>query len=211
MNISTKTLFIFILALSLSFSAQSMSNKVYSGYIVTNAEDTLHGQIRMLTPAMNEVKVKFIDNTNKQHTYKASDLLSYAFKVPVYNHNTKQHDEKWIFYVRKTVDVAPLAFASKDVLVERPVAGSMSVYNFYMERADVNEPIAHKFYVEKSENVLVSVDRENFKGTMKNLTADYPELCSKIGKKGYGYKHMSKIAEEYNTWKEQNTARFVMN
>ena len=47
---------------------------------------------------------------------------------------------------------------------------------------------------------MVSVTRKNFKKVMKEMTADYPELAAKVGKKGYGYKYIANIIAEYNQY-----------
>ena len=171
------------------------SKKIYGGYIVTISGDTLHGQIQMLSPTLNEVKVKFIDQNGKKQTFKAKELSSYSFTVPTFK--KKQKGNQVITYVRKHVENAPIPFGPKDVLVERQATGKINLYNHYIETRAGQYAYKHYFLLEK-DGATVKVDRSNFKKVVKNIVADYPELKRMIGKKGYGYKYMATIIKEYN-------------
>ena len=155
----------------------------------------------MLSPTLNEVKVKFIDKVGKKKIYKAKEVQAYSFVV--LTSKNKKHSAETITYVRKKVKHTPVPFGPKNVLVERPVEGELNLYNYYVETRTRNYPFEHFFYVEK-DNELIKVDRSNFKKAVKRIVADYPELKAKIGKKGYGYKHMTKIIAEYNETKPKS-------
>ena len=208
------TILLSTIFLTLSFTtSNAASDKMYSGYVVTVSNDTIHGKIQMLTPSLNEVKVKFTEEgTNKKYTFKSTDLSLYSFNVPVYKHKEKRHVDQVITYVRKSVERAPVAFGTKEPLIERPVEGSINLYNYYVEQNDnVQAPFTHVFYVEKdNSNSLVEVNRTNFKEVLRDWTRDYPELNAKIGAKGYGYKFITKIISEYNTWVADNSEEFVL-
>lgn len=205
------TLQILIIAIfSITFTTityATNSKKIYSGYVVTNNGDTIHGKIQMLSPTLNEVKVKLIAN-NKTQTFKAKEVQAYSFVVLTYKN--KKHVAETITYVRKTVEEAAIPFGSKNVLVEQQVKGEVSLYNHYVETRAGQNAFKHSFYVEKGTE-MVKVTRENFKKAVKNIVADYPELSARVGKKGYGYKYIAKIITEYNNNKPKNGQFLGMN
>ena len=183
--------------------------KVYSGTVVLENGETLVGQIQMLSPTMNEVKVKFISEAGKTKTYKANEVASYSFAFPKYDHKTKTYNNEVIEYVKKEVGVSPVPFGPKAVLVERQAEGAVSLYNFYAETRQAAHAYAHNYFVEK-DGQMIEINRTNFKTVLKDMVADYPELKAKVGKKGYGYKYVAKIVNEYNDYTAPKGEMFGM-
>jgi hypothetical protein len=191
------TLFtIIFLATAVSVSAND-DVKIYKGSVVLANGETLNGQIEMLSPTLNEVKVKFIDANGNAVIFKAKEVESYQFIFPKYNAETKSYDEEIIEYVKKPVTVAPVPFGPKEVLVERQAKGTINLYNFYVETRESAHAFEHSFLVEKN-GQMIEVNRENFKELIKELVADYPELKMRVGTKGYGYRNIASIIREYN-------------
>lgn len=202
-----QTLLLTILTTLTTITYANNSNKIYSGYVVTNNGDTIRGKIQMLTPALNEVKVKLIDANGKKRIFKAKEVQAYSFVVLTYKN--KKHTSETITYVRKTVDKAPVPFGSKNVLIEQQVKGQVNLYNHYVETRAGQYAYEHCFYLEKG-NEMVLINRANFKKAVRKIVADYPELKAKVGKKGYGYKYIVKIIKEYNTTKPKSGSALGM-
>ncbi|MFT6149086.1 MAG: hypothetical protein ACJAUH_001772, partial [Saprospiraceae bacterium] len=177
--------------------------------VLENGE-TLVGQIQMLSPTMNEVKVKFIASNGKAKTYKANEVAAYSFAFPKYDAKTKTYKNTTIEYVKKEVTVAPIPFGPKSVLVERQVAGTVNLYNFYSETRAAEHAFAHNYFVEKN-GQMIEMNRENFKTILKDMVSDYPELQVKVGKKGYGYRQIAQTIEEYNEYSAPKGAFLGMN
>ena len=209
MKKSLQFIIIAIATFTFAFTANATSKKVYNGYVITISNETIHGQIQMLSPTLNEVKVKFIHKDGKKEIFKSKDLKSYSFQVPVYNKATQSRDLQWVTYTRKTVDRAPMPFGTKDVLLEQLGKGKINLFNHFVETRSGASSLIHFYQIEK-DGQMVSVDRKNFKNVLKDVTADYPELAAKVGKKGYGYKYIAKIVKEYNEYNMDNTL-FGMN
>ena len=209
MKKSLQLLIIATLTFTFAFTAQATSKKVYNGYVVTISNETIHGQIQMLSPTLNEVKVKFIHKNGKKEIFKAKNLKAYSFQVPVYNKATKSRQLQWITYTRKNVERSPLPFGTKEVLLEQLEKGQINLYNHFIETRGGAAPMIHMYQVEKGDE-MISVTRKNFKKVMKEMTADYPELAAKVGKRGYGYKHIGKIIAAYNAY-NTNDPLFGMN
>lgn len=208
-----KTFTTLFTAFLMTFAITAFANdgaKVYSGTVTLENGETLVGQIQMLSPTQNEVKVKFIAENGKATTYKAKDVAAYSFEFPKYNHETKSYDNETIEYVKKDVAVSPVPFGPKAVLVERQAEGTINLYNFYAETRQAAHAYAHNYFVEK-DGQMISINRENFKSVLKDMVADYPELRAKVGKKGYGYKYIAKIVAEFNDYASPQTEIYGMN
>lgn len=194
----TTLLTIGILAFSSNVFA-GQSTKIYQGYIINNDGEKLEGQIQMLSPSLNEVKVKFINSNNEKKIYKAKEVKEYAFKVEKWNNATKNHIEEWIFYTRKNVERSPIPFGPTQVLIERQVSGTINLYNHFVEQnATSEEPFIHVVYVEKNNGELISISKENYKKVLRNLTTDVPAIHNQIGTKGNGFRQVPQILEAYN-------------
>ncbi len=205
MKVFTSSIYILTILL-MATTAEARSKKIYEGYIITVSEDTLNGKIRMLSPALNEVKVKFINRSNKQKTYKAKDLKSYAFEVSIWNKKTRKHETEWITYVRQKVERPPVAFGPKDVLLHRVQNGKISMYNHYIEQnANAEEPLVREQLLEKEGLELVSITKINYKKVLKLMTEDYPDLQAKIGRKGHGFNHIDAVIAKYNEYMMMNS------
>ena len=200
-------------AILMTFAITVFANddtKVYEGSVVLENGQTLVGQIEMLSPTLNEVKVKFIASNGKATTYKASEVATYSFAFPKYDASTKSYKNETIEYVKKEVTVAPIPFGPKSVLVERQVAGIINLYNFYTETRAAEHAFEHNFFVEK-DGQMIEMTRENFKTVLKDMVADYPELQVKVGTKGYGYRNIAQTIQEYNEYSAPKGAFFGMN
>ena len=178
-----------------------MAKNIFEGFVLTNENQKIVGQVYVISPTLNELKVKFVNEAGKKQTFKAKELQSYSFVVPKYNKETKSYGTETITYVRKVVEDAPVRMGSTDVLIERQVDGDIQVYNHYVEEdAKIGGTIGHFFYVEKSNGSIEfsKVTKKNYKKIMKSATAEFPELSTKVGTKGFGYKYIVKIAKIYN-------------
>ncbi len=197
------TLTIAILAFSLTATAGTNAKKVYTGYVILMDGQKMNGKIQMLSPTLNEVKVKFINESGKKKIFKAKEVQEYGFKYNRYDRTTENMVETWVTYVQKRVTYVPVPFGSKTALVERQETGKINFYNFFHETRMQNNPLQKTIYVEKGEQ-MEEVTRKNYKRIMKHFTTDYPELRAKVGTPGYGFKHVAKIVKEYNDYMTQD-------
>jgi hypothetical protein len=171
--------------------------KVYDGSVVLTNGQTLVGKIEILSPILNEVKVKFVASNGKETTYNANEIITYSFTFTKYDASTKSYLTETITYVKKEAAYPPIPFEPKSVLIERQVTGTISLYNFYTETRAAEHAFSHNHFIEK-DGQMIEVTRENFKTILKDMISDYPELQIKIGSKGYGYRQIAQIIQNYN-------------
>ncbi len=186
----------------LSFSSmfgstiKNTPGKIYNGYVVTIEGDTIRGKLQMLSPSMNQVKIKFIDPSGEKIMYKAKDLEAYAFQTEEWNKDENVNIIKWIRYTKKTVERPPIPFSGTEILLQQEVLGTISIYNFYIETR-TSQSMEHIIYLEKS-GVLYEVNRDNYRDVLKALTSDVQIIHQKISEKGFGFKYLNQIIIEYN-------------
>lgn len=200
-----KNLILTTLLIGLCSFVTFASSKVYSGYIILNNHAKIEGSITMLSPSLNEIKVKFTSKDGKTTLYKSKDVQEYGFTVERWNDATRKNEVSQITYIRKNVDRPAVAFGSTEILLERELTGAINLYNHFIEQnSKASQPFAHLIYVEKEVDILIPLDKNNYKIILKKMTNDYPTLSEKIGTRGYGYKHATEIINTYNDWKQQN-------
>jgi hypothetical protein len=207
MKYFTTTAFTLLLMIFAFVAFANNTAKTYEGSVTLENGETLSGKIEMLSPTLNEIKVKFIDHEGIATIYKAKEVVTYSFTFSKYNPQTKSYDDEIIEYVKKEMTVAPIPFGPKEVLVERQVNGSISLYNFYVETRAASEAFIHNYLVEKN-GAMIELNTDNYKIILQNMVADYPELKAKVGQKGYTYKYISKIIEEYNQYVAPKSAAY---
>ena len=200
-----------IFALTIIFSVSASAAKSYQGYVVLNNDEKVEGSIQMLSPTLNEVKVKFTSTAGKKVTYKSKEVKEYGFQVEKWNSKTRVHDVNTVVYVRQNVERSPIAFGPTNVLVERQVTGAVNMYNHFVEsNNDIKNPFTHVIYAQKENGDLVEVKKSNYKVVLKDMAAEYPELSAKVGTKGYGFKHVAQIISTYNGWMADNGEEVVL-
>ena len=209
--IMKSTITILVLSIVFTISTFASATKSYQGYVVLNNDEKVEGTIQMLSPTLNELKVKFTSADGEKATYKAKEVKEYSFKVEKWNSKTRVHDVKTITYVRQNVERSPIAFGPTNVLVERQETGVVNMYNHFVEmNNNVKNPFVHVIYAQKGNDDLVEVTKSNYKVVLKGMTAEYPELSSKVGTKGYGFKHVAQIISTYNAWMTDNGEEVVL-
>lgn len=207
MNNFTTTVFSLLLMV---FSVAAFANntaKTYEGSVILEDGQTLEGTIEMAGPILNEMKVKFIDNNGTSTIYKAKEVIAYSFIFPKYNAATKTYDNQVIEYVKKEMAVSPVPFGPKEVLVERQINGTISLYNFCVETRASSQAFSHSYFVEK-DGQTIELSTGNYKGVLQGLVADYPALKVKVGQKGYSYKYVDNIVTEYNDYLINNSPSY---
>jgi len=85
------------------------------------------------------------------------------------------------------------------------------MYNHYIEQnSNVQAPLVHVTYIQKENKELISITKANYRKVLKEMTAEYPELQARVGSRGYGFKHVSKIISTYNAWMVDNGEEIVL-
>ena len=73
-----------------------------------------------------------------------------------------------------------------------------------METRSRQDKYKHILYVEKGAK-MVKIEKRTYKKILKKLLADYPILQAKVGKRGYGFKHVERTLKEYNAYVNRKT------
>ena len=178
--------------------------KLYPGYVITKAGDTLEGFIKAQSYYGSE-------NCNQSvcHFYKSEDQSAptISYKPPTLQ-GYKLGDK-----VYRTVPKAGLLKSSKLTFVLLEVEGAISTYGYYWyeDCKNTSDPNCSRgikkntlfFKNDWEKTVDVQSLTFGFKKKFPELIEDHPELAEKVAKKEKGYKFLNiyAIIEEYNEFK----------
>jgi hypothetical protein len=191
-----------ITLLLMTISMVSFANnidKVYDGSVTLTNGEILEGKIETLGPTLNEIKVKFIDKQGNTTIYKVAEVMEYRFVFPKWDATTESYKEEVVEYVKRKVEVSPIPFGPKEILIQRVVKGTISLYNFYGEADASDETLVHRFYIEKN-GVMLILSNQNYKKLLQELMVDYPSFNMEIGENEYGFQYILTILKAYNEY-----------
>ena len=79
------------------------------------------------------------------------------------------------------------------------------MYNHFVENNSNSEnPLSQVIYTQKENGDLVNITKSNYKVVLKDMVAEYPELSTRVGTKGYTFKYITKTIAAYNSWMADN-------
>lgn len=166
------------------------SQNLLDGYVITNANDTIFGQIDLRSPAINQEKCVFIPNAEKEQVYYPGEIKGYRL--------TKEDR----FYISKEVTIdkthQPLIF------VESLVLGDVNLYYFengsnkyFLFEEQAKDPL---YITQKpSEESSLGVKHDyRYRGQLKYYFRDgSSSLHNLIDKSKFSSKAMMRIIEQY--------------
>ena len=198
-----------LFSLIFHLTLEGSTDKIYDGYIITTEKDTLNGKIEMLSPTLNEVKVKLIDNTGKVKKFKAKDVEEYGFDVKRWNHITRTYYFSRVVYIKKKVEQSAVTFGAKNILLEREITGAINLYHHFIARpVNVDEPYWHYLYVEKHNSGLIQINKTNYREIIEKMTIEYTGLKDEV--ENYKFSNLVKILDIYNKWMLENQEETVL-
>lgn len=143
------------------------------GYIITNANDTLHGNV-ILFKADNFIYVKLIqEGTNKMQNYRADKIITFYVGAAHYE-SLILNDTHYFF---KIVLKGPISLFEQTNIKN-------TKRSYYLLRKDY----------------LVKVPKMHFRKNMIAYFNDCDGLCKEIKNKKFKFNDLDKIVLEYNNW-----------
>ncbi len=190
-----------LLVCTITLNAQHKEGKIVQGYVINLKGDTIHGQIKIQSPDLSEVKVKFYERFGatkfKKRTYKPNKVLGYAYKV-LENNNSAQKVEKWITYVRKDVEEPPVPFGPRKVFMLRKVSGSLNLYIYYV-KSNTQAKYRQYYFLENNKTKRFrKVTEQNFEGIAESFIENCNALVDRVGRGDFNYFNLDKIVGFYN-------------
>ena len=91
------------------------------------------------------------------------------------------------------------AFDGFTIEENRPIRGNINLYSHTVVNHSGTYYFKRFYYLEK-DGELTKITKRKFKKLLKKLVASYPELQAKIGKRGYRFRSMAKIVQEFNEY-----------
>jgi hypothetical protein len=200
-----KKLFI-VLLLSVFAINVFADQKIFDGYIINMQDKRVEGRIKIKRVTVDEVKITFTSE-GKKSVYKPTDILGYGYQY--FGKDEFGSDAyNWRHYKSKeAISYAPVMFAAKTVFMEVMEAGSVIVYDYYVEkRTNIESPYDRFFYLEREgSDEWIEVTEENYIAVVSVFFRDNIELAEKIGTVNHRFHHLSSVVRLHNDWmKKQN-------
>ncbi len=161
------------------------------GYLVTKSGVQLTG---VISEVFDNDKILFINDFGTP--YKVHAALIRGFVVPRQGtpvfFASKFNGERWHFMQLLHQGEGMNLYVAPSVQAAVPLPSYTD--QFYLQTIRINE-----YYVELKGRLPVKIRRGNFKKSMSRLLKkEAPELAEKVGSKGYRYKDLESIIQQYN-------------
>lgn len=175
------------------FFFTNIKAEVFRGYIVTKNDKILTGQIGNIWHSESRSEVIFINDFGSIYSLQPELIKGFVFKK----------DTKFVAYESKFSRKKKWRFLQ--VLLK---GEGMSLYRSPIEKVkQTNNGLftqthtyrSNEYWLEVKGRSPIRLNRMGYRKKFKRLISRVaPELAQKIGKKGYRFKDLLKIVEEYN-------------
>ncbi len=173
-----KTLLILASALlMMDASAQSIPKGFVEGFLVTNANDTIHGYLKYRNKEEILDKVTVMLDAESKKTYKAADIKSF--------------DADEDFVTQKV--------SGEHVFMKVLAIGYYSLYEYQLPAEQGGK---YQLYYQKEGGKLQMISISGWKKQVESLVSDSPDLVEGIKKKTYTLETLGALFEAYNAEKE---------
>ncbi|MGB0525841.1 MAG: hypothetical protein ACPGJS_22870 [Flammeovirgaceae bacterium] len=168
--------------LLMTLSTQAQSDVNLKGYVVTNALDTIHGEVFDLQLGTTSGFIR-VEHNYENTVLKFKDFVAY-----------KRGSE--IFVKREHASFKTKAGSFMQVMI----TGDVVLYRLDYKATDDSDDdrIQHDYYVEKFGGELAKVDRANFQNAILPFISDKPEIKEKVEAQEWVYDDLALIVKEYN-------------
>ncbi len=154
-------------------------------YIIDINDRKIFGNIKLNTPAINSVQIKFKDNKGGGfQQYRTNQIKTWCVGNQVYE--------------TKAYKVNELKSYSVFMLRMTPEKGKVHLYEYYNTSGEMGYT---QTFLEK-DNKLTELQYGRFRKQLTLYFEDYKELSKKIADKKFKKKEILNIIEEYNQWRE---------
>ncbi len=188
-NIYTFKFFIMCILLTTSINIFAQ-NDIKKGYIITFENDTIFGKIRIRSNISNSQKCEFYKD-GIQKDYKPSEIFAYRVE-----------NEK--YYISREIELESL---KKTVFLEYLLEGVANLYYykeydkdyFFIEKDEKLALLSNKMIkYEHEEGYMIEKPSNNYKGALKFLFQDCPEIQNDIKNVDFSYKPLINITQKYH-------------
>lgn len=178
-RLNTKRLFILGCCCLLTFVTQAQSDINLQGYVVTNDNDTIVGEIfdLALETSGGEIRVELPGYQSESFKFK---------EVKAYKRGSE-------VYVKR----GHTSFKTKDGSFMQVIStGDVVLYRLdYYNAAD---QMQNDYYVVKHQGTLTKVDRAGFQHSIMPFISDKPEIKEKVEREEWMYDDIALIVTSYN-------------
>lgn len=181
---------------ALAFLFYNYAAAANKGYLITKDEKVITGQVLSVNYVGGFSEVLFENDFGDQYHIHPFLIKGFVFieKNEKIEYQSKYNGSNWIFL---RVEIGGRGIRMYKTGSAALVLQADNSYGYSEARTST------EIWLEKEGEKPFKLFLIGFRGQMRKVTADYPELAQKIGQKGYRYKNLKKILQEYNQWFEE--------
>jgi hypothetical protein len=183
---------LYFIILSLILFSQVLSADVFRGYIVTKSGTHLMGYIGHIMHSNYRCDVVFINDFGTPYRIHPALIRGFVFKkgneIAVYE--SKFDRRNWMFLKVLYKGEGMSLYKAPEERTQMALIGG---------RLQTTIVRSHEYWMELKGRQLMRIKRPGYKDRFRKLIEKHaPDLAEKIGQKGYKFKDIMKIVEEFN-------------
>lgn len=171
--------------LLIAMATQAQSDVDLQGYVVTNSQDTLYGEVFDLQLGLTNGTIR-VEQNFESTTLKFKDVIAYKRGREVF---MKRHHSSFKAKGGSFMQVV----ITGDVILYRLDYQKLEESNGY-----TNSSLQHDYYIEKLGGELALVNRTDFQHSIMPFIADKPQIKEKVEKSEWNYDDLALIVKSYN-------------
>lgn len=178
----------------------SLSAESFRGFLLTKDDYRLTGYVNQISFVVTGLQIEFTNDFGDRYYIYPNLVKGFGFTKDgtTYRYVSRYHQGRWYFLETvesgKRMDFYTLPDRNQNWVDD----GILSL---------LNEPIP-QYWIQIKGQKLYGVTRAGFRKAMREyLSVTAPELAKKIGSKGYRYRDIGSIVEQYNELKRKTLKR----
>jgi hypothetical protein len=189
---------LYLLFLLVAFTVTNAAGEVYRGYIVTKNRKQLTGYIGSITYIGQQTEVLFINDFGTPYNFRPELIKGFVFErnkeIFVYESLPTKNGRMFLQVLAKGNNISLYQSPKEKTAVFIARTGLQSQTYKTTE-----------YWIQRRDRSVFRFKKWRYKKRLRALFRERaPDLAEKIGKKGYRFKDLPKIIQEYNEILEQN-------
>lgn len=186
----------------LLFTLGAMQAESFRGFLLTKDNYRLTGYINKIEYSLTGIVIQFTNDFGDRYNILPNLVKGFGFTADdgeLHRYVSHYYEGRWLFLRSPSTPPQLLQLLSAPKGPKEFVDDSFQSY--------VVNPVA-EYWLQLQGEAILPVERFSYRRALKTyLSPTAPSLALKIGRKGYRYKDLAQIVEEYNSQAKRSRKR----